>query len=273
MADTHRSSMPPPSRAPRSLAPAAQMHTLGPYSVPGVKLPERRVRVYVPRGHDAGKRPQPVLVLLDGQNVFDDHGSYAGGWYAHEAVDELSPRANYRPLLVAIDHGGDKRIDELGPFAHGPRGGRGTTDHLLAWIGEKLLPEVRTRFGGWEGPVGTAIGGSSMGGLAALYAHFRRPDLFGGALAMSPSFWFGSRGVFRFVAEQPNPWVSRVYLDCGAREGGGRMSPLVEDMAAHLRGRGYDDRSLLLRIDGRGTHSERHWRRRLPRALRFMYRR
>ena len=256
------------SAAPMPPTTRGQLHDLGTFTVPGVDLPARRVRVWVPREHDSA-RPQPILVLLDGQNVFGDEGSYAGGWHAHEAVDGLSARTNLRPLVVAVDHGGEKRIEELGAFARR----RPTTDRLLAWIGETIVPDVRRRFGGWEGPVGTAIGGSSMGGLAALYAHFHRPDLYGGVLSMSPSLWFGARALLAFVERQRKPQFSRIYLDVGAREAGGRMTPLVEQMAAHLRGRGYDDASLLVRVDPRGAHAEAHWRRRLPRALRFMYRR
>src|SRR3954468_23112097 len=44
-------------------------------------------------------------------------------------------------------------------------------------------------------------------------------------------------------------------------------------MAEHLLERGYDSDSLMWRADARGTHSEASWRRRLPAALRFMYRR
>jgi predicted alpha/beta superfamily hydrolase len=255
----------------------AAMHVLGPYDVSGVAGPPRRVRVWIPRGHDPVARPQPILVLFDGQNVFDDDGSYAGGWHAHETVDALSRRTCFRPIVVAIDHGGERRIEELGSFAQhgeaGAAGRRGITDRLLTWIGEALVPEIRVRFGGWPGPIGTAIAGSSMGGLAALYAHFRRPDLFGGVIAMSPSLWYRARALFRFIERAPNPPVSRIYLDCGAREGGGRMVALVEQLADALLHRGYNEPSLLVRIDPRGTHSERHWRRRLPRALRFMYRR
>lgn len=44
-----------------------------------------------------------------------------------------------------------------------------------------------------------------MGGLAALYAHFRRPDVLGAALCMSPSLRFAERRIFDFVAAQPVP--------------------------------------------------------------------
>jgi predicted alpha/beta superfamily hydrolase len=238
-----------------------ELLVLGSYAIEGLVGP-RRVRVWLPRGYERAKA-RPALYLFDGQNVFDDDGAFAGGWHAQESVDRLSPRANFPPIVVGIDHGGAHRIEELGR--------PDVTDRLLQWMGHTLMPDVRSRFGAIGGPVGAVVGGSSMGGLAALYAHFRRPDLFGGAIAMSPSFWFGGRFIFPFVAREPNPYVSRLYLDCGRGEGGGRMATLVEDMGRHLAARGWNPAQLLVRIDPKGAHSERAWRRRLPKALRFMF--
>jgi enterochelin esterase-like enzyme len=240
----------------------------GRYTIEGLGG-ERVVRVHLPRGQTAFTHPVPVLVLFDGQNVFDDGPSFAGGWHTHVAVDRLSPKRHHVPIVVGVDHGGEARIDELGPFVMNARGGK--ADTMIDWVSNVLLPEVRRRYPIMEGPLGVCVGGSSMGGLAAFYAHFRRPDVFGGALVMSPSFWFGARELTTFIERRKRPYFSRVYLDCGLREGGGRMAPLVERFAKQLTGRGYDDRALRLRIDKRGTHSERDWRRRLPAALRFMY--
>jgi predicted alpha/beta superfamily hydrolase len=110
-----------------------------------------------------------------------------------------------------------------------------------------------------------------MGGLAALWSHFHYPRHFGGALAMSPSFWVANQAIFVDVAAQPTPEVSRIYLDAGAREDKGRVVDAVKRMAEHLVERGYDSDRLMWRADPRGTHSEAAWRRRLPKALRFMY--
>ena len=74
--------------------------------------------------------------------------------------------------------------------------------------------------------VGFCLGGASLGGLAALYGHFRAPELFGGALAMSPSLWVADRAIFPFVEARPKPTYTRVYLDCGAREGRWRRRPV-----------------------------------------------
>lgn len=230
----------------------------------------RRARVYVPAGADPSE-PRPTLYLFDGQNVFGDEGSFCGGWQAHDAADKLvDGRRVVAPIVVGIDHGGVARIDELGPFDTGGQGG--STDRLLAFMTSRLIPTLAERFAIIPGPLGAVIGGSSMGGLAAMYAHHRYPDVFGGALCMSPSFWFADAAIIDFVAHAPRPPISRIYLDCGVREGSGRMLPPIAEVEALLRRRGYVDEQLMWRPDARGAHSERHWRRRLPKALRFMFR-
>jgi predicted alpha/beta superfamily hydrolase len=247
---------------PRRVSIASgRLDTLGTFDVPG--LARRRVRIYFPPGE--GKRPRPVLYLFDGQNVFGDDGSYSGGWHVHRAVDRMvAARRKIVPIVVGIDHGGPARIDELSPWSK--------LDSLLDWMAGTLLPAVHRVAPVVSGPYGAAIGGSSMGGLAALHAHHRRPDVFGGALCMSPSLWLKQRAIFGEVEKRSRPHPSRIYLDCGAREAGGRMLLLVASMAKMLGQRGYDDAHLMWRPDARGSHDERSWARRLPKALRFMYR-
>ncbi len=212
----------------------------------------RRARIYVPTRVET---PAPVLLLFDGQNVFDDASSYAGGWHADEVIERL-PSTVRRPIVVALDHGGTARIHELW---------RGL-DPLLACVIHELLPAVAARL-----PVepGCVVGGASMGGLASLVALMRHPEVFHAALCMSPSFWLAQPDVFAEVRSRPIPARARVYIDVGGRESHG-MRLHAESMAELLAMRGD---SLMWRADKRGGHHERHWRRRLPKALRWLFRR
>jgi trehalose-phosphatase len=251
---------------------AGRVHILGPLAVPGHA--PRLVRIYLPSTFTADA-PRFALYMFDGQNVFDDPPSFAGGWHLHLAVEKLARGKRPAPVVVGIDHGGSKRIDELSPFAaeNGGTAARGAgLDGLLDWIADSLMPRLAAELPLIGGPLGAVVGGSSMGGLAALYAHFRKPRCFGGALVMSPSFWVEDGEILPWVQAQPTPQVSRIYLDCGVREGRGTLLPQVAAMAAHLANRGYDPDHLMFRADPRGAHSEASWRRRLPRALRFFYR-
>jgi predicted alpha/beta superfamily hydrolase len=205
--------------------------------------------------------------MFDGQNVFGDEGSFAGGWHADDAVTRMT--AKDAPVIVAIDHGGSERIAELGAIS--PK-----ADAFADFVVTRALPAARARLALREEPAGCIACGSSMGGLFAFYMHFRRPEIFGGAIAMSPSLWFGARSVIEFVSKQSNPYRSRVYLDAGAREGRGRLGPLVESVGASLRARGWSasntgDLRVTTRVDPRGAHDEKSWARRLPKALRFAF--
>lgn len=223
----------------------------------------RSARVYVPPG--APPKGAKTLFLFDGQNVFHDAPSFAGGWHVHEAVDTLEPK----PVVVALDHGGPSRLHELSPFRTGDSEGR--LDELLDFVERRLMPKVARQFKLSTRPEDVTIGGSSMGGLAALYAHLTRPHRFGAALAMSPSIWFADRKLLELAANTTRPGASRVYVDAGAREDDGSVARDSERFAELLRDRGWTEDVLKSWVDLEGEHSERDWRRRLPEALRFLY--
>lgn len=251
---------------------------LGPLVVPGFR--PRLVRIYVPRAFDPSV-PHPALLLFDGQNLFGDDEAYAGGWHLDEIVEKLRPKQRPRPVVIGIDHGGSERIRELSPFPltgplfrdatpAGTSNLPGLLDPFLAWVTDDLLAHLASELPLPWLPSTTFVGGSSMGGLAALYAHFLHPNVFGGALSLSPALWLADRATFREVAQRPNPSVSRIYLDAGGREDRGRLAPVVRAMADRLRERGWGPDRLYWRYDLFGRHDEASWRRRLPRALRFL---
>lgn len=239
------------------------LHRLGPFTIP--HLAPRHVRVYVPP-RAGGGAPAPVIYMFDGQNLFDDEPSYAGGWHLHRTACSLGLKHGRAPVIVGIDHGGAARIEELSPW---PR--RRAIDALVEWIGGTLAPLVRETFGVSGEPREVGIGGSSLGGLAALYAHFHSPQHFGLVMAMSPSLWVGQGKLFEYVASRPPPWTSRIYLDGGALEGGGGMVRAVERLAGDLRARGWNESALRLVTAKRGRHSEMAWRRRAPGALAWLF--
>jgi predicted alpha/beta superfamily hydrolase len=245
-----------------------EVNLLGPFAVPG--LAPRLIRIYLPRNYTLAEA-HFGLYLFDGQNDFDDSPSFSGGWFVHDAVEKLAKTKRPVPVVIGIDHGGPERIFELSPFAVEEQNGK--LEILLDWVTGHLMPALTAELNLVPGPFGAVIGGSSMGGLAAFWSHFRHPEAFGGSLVMSPSFWLSNQAIFADIAARPNPDVSRLYLDAGAREDRGRVVEAVKTMAEHLVGRGYDSDRLMWRADARGTHSESSWRRRLPAALRFMYRR
>lgn len=246
---------------------AGTFRTLGSFEPPG--FPSRPVTLYEPPGESG--LPRPVLYVLDGHAAFDDTAQNPG-WHLHHALDALPEDQAIKPLVVAIPNAGPTRADELLPWwTEGWGGGSGA--RFLDWLVNGLMPAVARARPVVPGPVGTAIAGASWGGVFAFYAHFVRPDVFGGALCLSPAFWVGQFAMFGELEWRANPMISRIYIDCGAHEAEGRMLAAARGMAEKLWARGYREDQFWFRPDPEGHHTEHHWRKRLPEALRFMYRR
>jgi len=225
---------------------------------------QRSIRIVLPTDDDA--TPRPLAIFFDGQNVFGDHGSYAGGWHADRVVQRLA-KARPRPIVVGIDHGGDARLVELSPYRVLGRAGRG--HHFVEWVCAVLVPRMRQRFSVAPGPEGVILAGASLGGLAATYGHFTWPQIVGGALSMSPSFWIDDGAVAALLTRMPK--TTQLYLDGGLNESKGELAPRLRKVQRHLVASGYPRRALRVVIDPKGTHQERSWRRRLPAALRWFY--
>jgi hypothetical protein len=75
----------------------------------------RRIWIYLPEGYANTKTNYryPVLFMHDGQNVFDDGTSFAGEWGVDEFLDSTKARSC---IVVAIDNGGSKRLNEYCPY-------------------------------------------------------------------------------------------------------------------------------------------------------------
>jgi enterochelin esterase-like enzyme len=208
--------------------------------------------------------------MFDGQNLFHDAPSFSGGWHLHHAVQGLVHEGADAPIVVALDHGGSSRLDELSPFSTGDCQGR--AEDTLRWLERRLMPKIERRFPVRRGPEHTAIGGSSMGGLASLYIHFRRPNRFGAVMALSPSLWFADRAFLGWLDQKARLAPhSRVYLDGGIREGKGTVERDNSALEQKLRARGYGDDRLRVVRDPNGKHTEACWRYRVADALRFVF--
>lgn len=225
-----------------------------------------RLRVYLPPGYASGTRRYPVLYMFDGQNLFDDATSYVGEWGVDEAMDALARETGFEAIVVGVDHGGERRFNELIPYAnwrYAPNQGVDFVDALVREVKPFIDATYRTR----DGRGDTAILGSSLGGLAADYAIHRYPGVFSRAGVFSPSYWV-SQSPFEIARAAPLPAGSRVYLFMGGREGAENVAH-VERMATLLRA--HDADGVALRIDPDAEHNERAWRGVFPEAVRWLF--
>jgi predicted alpha/beta superfamily hydrolase len=287
-------------------APASRIDTFR-IAMPQLGGRERTIRIYLPAGYDGGARRYPVLYLQDGQQLFSP-GPY-GDWLVDETMDRLVAEGKTRGIIVVGIDNGERRWDEYGAWTNRRmhdwvdpswsrpiEGGEGAA--YVDFLARTLKPEIDRRYRTLPGREHTGIGGSSMGGLIALYAGLARPDVFGRVMAMSPAVWFAEGGgpwlsrnrLLDWIASGTPPRDVRFYVDVGTLERSRERDPDVPDRdgrpltyprayadgaavaADALRERGVPDANLRLVFDEDAPHHESAWARRLEDAVLWLYR-
>lgn len=229
----------------------------------------RPVQVWLPPGYDRETtRRYPVLYLHDGQNVFDARSAGAE-WAVDETALRLVLAGEVAPFIAVAVPSGRERIHELTPTPGG-RGGGGLPAYG-AWLLDGLKPEIDRRFRTRPEAAHTAVGGSSLGGIASLWLALHRSDRVGAALVVSPSMWWDGflprRDVLATPAPDPRP---RLWLDMGAHEGEGVFAE-SRALRDALRQRGWAGTKLAYLEDPDGRHDELSWAGRVEGMLKFLF--
>jgi predicted alpha/beta superfamily hydrolase len=241
---------------PSTVAAPSRFETFD-IAMPALGL-ERTVRVYLPRGytHCEGCR-YPVVYFMDGQNVFDAATSYAGEWGADEILDDLLAKHDLAVIAVGVDHGGDARMNELSVWENPEfRPARG--EAFLADLVGAVKPAIDARYRTRPAAASTTIVGSSMGGLMAHAALLRHPEVFGGALVFSPSYWF-SPAIAEETARTPLRPQQRLYLYAGGSESASMLSD-AKAMYRRFRASGDGKFDKVFIEYPEGEHNEGAWR-------------
>lgn len=244
----------------------------------------RDLLVWLPPGYDQHPgKSYPVLYMMDGQNLFQNHAGIPDEWHADETATELIAHGVVEPfIIVGVPHGGASRMEEYLPgssasgktmFGRTPAG-----DDHIAWMQREVMPRVEHVFRVKHGRENTGIGGSSAGGLIAVYAGLTRPDLFGVVLAESPALQLDAIGLDMVaLAESSDQVPLRIFIGMGRAEhlpGSGfydtktmRHTKAAEAFADALSGRS----DVKIEIVNGAVHNEKAWAERLPAALTHLY--
>ena len=257
----------------------------------------RHVDVWLPPGH-AADRSHAVLYLHDGQMLFDPRITWnRQAWHVHRAVASLMSQSRIPPtLVVGIWNHGPERYAEYFPeralafagedtrraYVRDECNGRPKADAYLRFIVDELKPHVDARFAPRPGREHTFVMGSSMGGLASLYALCEQPAVFGGAAALS-AHWVGlatRRGLeavrnaelplalLHYLQRQlPEPEGRRLWVDRGDDALDSLYAPALAMFSDVLRDRGWSAQRAVTRVWPGTGHDETDWGRRLEDVL------
>ncbi len=179
----------------------------------------RTLHIYIPDDLQEGERC-PVIYMFDGHNLFyDEDATYGTSWGLKDIFDSYGLHV----IIVGLEcnHSGNERLNEFSPYdfedgTFGTVTGRG--QELFYWMIEDLKPYIDEHYPTlWEREH-TAIGGSSMGGLMALYGIIKHNDIYSKAIVVSPHIYHVIRDVLRDIKRYSLDWQTKIYLSYGSNE-------------------------------------------------------
>lgn len=245
-----------------------QINAQNRYSTFEIKVPQldtnKKIYVYLPLNYETSNKKYPVIYMHDAQNLFDAKTSYAGEWKVDETLDSL--KANV--IVIGIEHGNNKRLEELTPYKNEKYGG-GKADSYLEFIVSDLKPYVDKTYRTKSNKNNTAIMGSSLGGLVSFYAGLKYPKVFGKVGCFSPSFWFSDK-IYNLTKETKKI-NTKIYFICGDSESEDMVSDM-EKMENLIRDKRCDCLNLTKTIVVKdGKHNEKLWAKEFAKAYLWLF--
>ena len=160
----------------------------------------RDVWVYTPPGYSKVAPPYGLLLVFDGD-------TYIKVVPTPVTLDNLIADQRVPPLVaVMIGNAPKARSSELP-----------CNPAFAEFLSAELVPWVRRLYNVASDPRQVTIGGSSYGGLAATYAAYRHPEVFGNVLSQSGSYWwtppFDPSKPFGFDPDSDHSYVARLFID------------------------------------------------------------
>lgn len=258
------------------------------------------VDVLLPEGYDPSDAARyPVVYMHDGQNLFDPSISFGGvSWGIDKVLSRLSQWNTFRtPIIVGVHNREELRASDylcqkvITDYIPADQldaanimylvNNHPNSDAYTSFLANDLKKAIDARFNTLADRDNTFIMGSSMGGLASLYAMCEYPDVYGGAACLS-THWIGNfdynstifpTAVLAYMADRlPSPDTHKLYLDHGT-EGLDSAYPQWNRKAletAAAKDYSQESGSLLSYIAKDADHNERSWSERVNIPMQFM---
>jgi len=185
------------------------------------KNANRPLHIWLPDGYNDCLDRYPVMYFFDGHNLFlNEDATYGKSWGMKEFLEGWGKQM----IVVGIEcgHDGYERLSEYLPYP----ANRGSyfdkyqpmTEETMRWIIEDIKPVIDREFRTIPFRECTAIGGSSMGGIMALYAAVHYNRWFSKAACVSTAMGFCMRPLMADMRRSEMSPDTRIYLSWGTRE-------------------------------------------------------
>lgn len=216
------------------------------------------ISVALPAGYNTAHSSYPVLYVTDANGNFTD---------AVRSARHMMQKKQLPPIIVVgIGYRTDSlarllRLRDMTPDRDPTlrRSHAGRSAIFLRFIKEELMPFVHKTY---RASSDAAYAGMAIGGVFGLYVLFHQPETFQRYLIASPSIWYDSTVIFKYLreyTEKHKDLKASIYLSAGGREetdaGFTHMETNVKELAELLRNRHYPN----LRIRTQVLEGETHF--------------
>lgn len=222
---------------------------------------KRDIWVYTPAGFSRIAGRYNLLVVFDGADYISDVPTPV-------ILDNLISK-RLIPPTVSVFVGNPTDSSRAVELPCSPQ----FADFLAA----ELVPWMRKNYDASAIPTDAAVAGSSFGGLAAAFAGFRHPEIFGNVLSQSGSFWWKPDGqtqpewLTKEFANAPRSNM-RFFLEAGLMETGPSLTgPSILAANRHLRDVLLGKRYRLHYQEFNGGHEVLNWRGTFADGLMYLF--
>ena len=242
----------------------------------------RLLHIWLPENWKTGGERYPVMYFFDGHNLFsDEDATYGKSWGLKAFLENWGKKM----IVVGIEcgHDGQERLSEYLPYP--ARTGshfdkfKPLGSETMRWIIEDIKPVIDREYRTIPFRECTGIGGSSMGGLMALYGAVHYNRWFSKAACVSSAIGFCMRPLMADMrAQEMNP-DTRIYLSWGTREAWGIKHTDREDRSSKTYG--WNKRvadqvlsagaAVKMHCQIEGGHCEADWEKLVPTCMDFLW--
>ncbi len=242
---------------------------------------ERTLHIWLPDHYDQSTERYPVMYFFDGHNLFSDQDATFGTCWGFA---DFLKNWNKQMILVGIEcgHGEGERLSEYLPY---PRktgffaGYEALGDATMKWILDEIKPMIDADYRTIPFRECTGIGGSSLGGLMALFGVVRYNQMFSKAACVSSAIDFCSQPVMKDIQACDISPDTRVFLSWGTMEAKGIKDATIDDRTSTTY-RGNKGAANKLEAKGAtvelfcqigGNHCEADWSKQIPGFMSFLW--
>ncbi|WP_373941728.1 alpha/beta hydrolase-fold protein [Polaribacter sejongensis] len=104
-----------------------------------------KIWLYLPPNYTTSTEKYDVIYMHDAQNLFDDATSFVGEWGIDETLNTLYKNTGKNFIVVGIENGGEKRIEEYTPWKNEKYGG-GKGAIYINFLVNKLKPFIDKKY-------------------------------------------------------------------------------------------------------------------------------